>query len=80
MRRRFPSSIFMETNTVDISQIKVDAVVYLIQAMGHSMYYKCKNTSALQEARVIYYNGRSNLSSLLAVIDREMCLEGDLCT
>lgn len=74
LRRKFPSSIFMESNTANIAQVQVDAVVYLIQSMGHSMYYKCKNTPALQDAKVIYYNGRGNVISLLKVIENELLL------
>ena len=76
LRRKFPSSVFMESNTTNISQIQVDAVVYLIQAMGHSMYYKCKNTPALQNAKVIYYNGRGNTTTLLKLIETEWMLQG----
>ena len=72
LRRKFPSSVFMESNTANISQIQVDAIVYLIQAMGHSMYYKCKSAASLADAKVIYYNGRGNVISLLEVMEREM--------
>ena len=72
LRRKFPSSIFMESNTANISQIQVDAVVYLIQAMGHSMHYKCKSTAVLKDAKVIYFNGRGNVTSLLEVMEREL--------
>lgn len=72
LRRKFPSSIFMESNTANISQIQVDAVVYLIQSMSHSMFYKCKNTPALQKAKVVYFNGRRNLLSLFEAMEREM--------
>ena len=72
LRRKFPSSVFMESNTANISQIQVDAVVYLIQAMGHSMHYKCKSTAALKDAKIIYFNGRGNVASLLEVMEREL--------
>ena len=72
LRRKFPSSVFMESNTTNISQIQVDAVVYLIQSMGHSMYYKCKNTAALKDAKIIYFNGRGNVMSLLKVMESAM--------
>jgi len=72
LRGKFPSSVFMESNTTNISQIQVDAVVYLIQAMGHSMYYKCKSAAALKDAKIIYFNGRGNVMSLLEVMEREL--------
>lgn len=62
----------METNTTIVLQIQVDAVVYLIQAMGHSMYYKCKNTAAPRAAKIIYYNGSENVTSVFEVMEREM--------
>ena len=62
----------MESNTANISQVQVDTIVYLIQAMGHSMYYKCKNTLVLQSTKVIYYNGRGNIISLFETMEREL--------
>lgn len=72
LRKRFPNSIFMNTSTMNISQVQVDAVVYLIQAMGHSMYYKCKNIASLQNVKVVYFNGRKNMNALLEAIECEM--------
>ena len=72
LRQRFPSSLFMNANTMNLSQVQVDAVVYLVQALGHSIYYKCKNAQELKGAKAIHFNGRRNVEALLDTIRREM--------
>lgn len=37
LKKKFPNSVFMTENTDNISNINVDAVVYLIKCMSHSM-------------------------------------------
>lgn len=45
LRRCFPNSIFMQSENKNISDISVDAIVFLPQGMPHSMYHKVKNSS-----------------------------------
>ncbi len=59
LRRVFPGSTFMTANTDDISSIKVDAVVYLIKCMSHSMYYKVQNLYGASDVPIIRYNGKN---------------------
>lgn len=64
LKFRFPKSVFMENATTNISNIKVDYIVLITKAMGHSMYYKLQSTAALNNVPRIFYNGK-NFESLL---------------
>ena len=59
LRRTFPNSVFMETENTNIKSVAVDAVVLLIKAMSHKMYYKVKNTGALSLVPQIYCNSKN---------------------
>lgn len=59
LRRKFPNSIFMETENTNIKSVAVDAVVLLIKSMSHKMYYKVKNTGVLSDVPHIYCNSKS---------------------
>lgn len=67
LKFRFPKSVFMENATTNISNIKVDYIVLMTKAMGHSMYYKLQSTAALNNVPRIFYNGK-NFESLLNVM------------
>lgn len=71
LRRVFPGSIFMTANTDDISSISVDAVVYLIKCMSHSMYYKVQNLYGASDVPIIRYNG-NNLELLYQEMQKGM--------
>jgi len=71
LRRAFPGSVFMAANTDDISSISVDAVVYLIKCMSHSMYYKVQNLYGASDVPIIRYNGK-NLELLYQEMQRGM--------
>ncbi len=49
LKKDFPNSIFMDRDTLKISDIKVDAIILLIKFMSHSMYYKVKTSNNLIE-------------------------------
>ena len=59
LKRSFPNSIFMESETVNIKSLKVDAVVLLIRNMSHSMYYKVIQNGQLAGKPRIYCNSRN---------------------
>lgn len=45
LRRCFLNSIFMQSENKNISDISVNAIIFLTHGMSHSMYYKVKNSS-----------------------------------
>lgn len=59
LRKTFPNSVFMESETASIKSLKVDGVVLLIRNMSHSMYYKVMQNSQLAELPRIYCNSRN---------------------
>lgn len=64
IKHKFPNSIFMESETNNISGIEVDAVVMLIKWMSHSMFYKVKAISALSQSKIIMCNTK-NIDTIL---------------
>ena len=71
IKHKFPNSIFMESETNNISGIEVDAVVMLIKWMSHSMFYKVKATSALSQSKIIMCNTK-NIDTILQKIYDEL--------
>ncbi len=69
LKKKFPNSVFMTANTDDISNIKVDAVVYLLKCMSHTMYYKVQNLYGTSDVPIIRYNGK-NLELLYQEMQR----------
>lgn len=59
LKHDFPNSVFMDKETVDISGVKVDAVVMLIKAMSHSMFYKVKASKILNDVPCVMCNTKS---------------------
>ena len=59
LKHVFPNSVFMDKETVDISGVKVDAVVMLIKAMSHSMFYKVKASKILNDIPCVMCNMKS---------------------
>ena len=59
LKQTFPTSIFMETDTANIKNLKVDGIVFLIRNMGHSMYYKVMQNNQFAELPKIYCNSRN---------------------
>ena len=59
LRRRFPNSIFMDNESVSISNIKVDAVVMIIKYMSHGMYYKVCSSKVSKEVPIIHCNTKN---------------------
>lgn len=58
LKKIFPNSIFMTSNTTNIEGIRVDAVVYLTKSMKHSMYYKVASSKLVKTVPVVNYNGK----------------------
>ncbi len=71
IKKIFPNSIFMSEATKDLTNIQVDAVVFLISFISHSMYYKVKKSSLFEKSIVINFNGRS-FNKLLETLQKEM--------
>lgn len=71
IKHKFPNSVFMESETNNISGIEVDAVVMLIKWMSHSMFYKVKATSALSQSKIIMCNTK-NIDTILQKIYDEL--------
>lgn len=59
LKHKFPNSVFMNTDTTNISNIEVDAVVMLIRYMSHSMFYKVKASAILNNTICIKCNMKS---------------------
>lgn len=64
LKRKFPNSVFMESETANISNVEVDAVVMLIKWMSHSMFYKVKASRNLSEVKNIMCNTK-NIETIL---------------
>ena len=64
LKHRFPNSLFMETESYNLSQIDVDAIVMLIKWMSHSMFYKLKSSRKLSNTKIIMCNTK-NIDTIL---------------
>ena len=71
LRKAFPNSIFMESETANIKSLKVDGVVLLIRNMSHSMYYKVMQNSQLTALPRAYCNSR-NINNVYQAMLRSM--------
>lgn len=71
LKKKFPNSVFMTENTDNISNISVDAIVYLIKCMSHSMYYKVQNQYGASGMPIIRHNG-NNLELLYQEMQKVM--------
>lgn len=70
LKHAFPNSIFMNSETTDISNVKVDAIVMLIKWMSHSMFYKVKSANIIKEVPCILCNSK-NTKLIYAKMYRE---------
>ncbi len=68
---KLSNNVFMTENTDNINGINVDAVIYLIKCMSHSMYYKVQNQFGASGMPFIRYNG-NNLELLYQEMQRVM--------
>lgn len=64
LKHKFPNSVFMESETANISSVKVDAVVMLIRRMSHGMFFKVKTSGNLSDVKNIMCNTK-NIDSIL---------------
>lgn len=72
LKHQFPNSVFMNSESTNISGIKVDAVVMLIKWMSHGMYYKVKSSNILSEVPCIMCNSK-NRDIILQGIYNQIC-------
>ena len=49
LKKQFPDSIFMNTETMSLNGITVDGIVFLIKYMSHSLYYKVKSSKVYRD-------------------------------
>ena len=71
LKKNFPNSIFMESETANLKSLKVDGVVLLIRNMSHSMYYKVMQSNQFTELPLIYCNSR-NINNVYQAMLRGM--------
>ena len=71
LKRMFQKSVFMESETTNINSVKVDAVVFFIKHMGHSMYDKVTNRFRGSDIPFIYCNTK-NLNNVYADMYRSL--------
>lgn len=69
LKHRFPNSLFMETESFNLSQLDVDAIVMLIKWMSHSMFYKLKSSGNLSQTKTIMCNTKNIDTVLQKVYD-----------
>ena len=71
LKYKFPNSIFMESETMNLSGIEVDAVILLIKWMSHSMFYKIKSNGKMSKTKIIICNTK-NIETILQKMYNEM--------
>ncbi len=59
LKKTFPNSLFMETETFALKNIKADYIVMLVKYMSHSMFYKIKSVNALKDMPFIICNTKN---------------------
>lgn len=59
LKKVFSDSVFMTSETTNITQIEVDAVVMLTRWMSHSMFYKIKAAKKLDDVPTIMCNTKN---------------------
>lgn len=71
LKRKFPGSVFMETETKDVSAICVDAIVLLTKWMSHSMFYKVKNSKIFRKVPSVMCNTK-NINRIYYDMDKSL--------
>lgn len=71
LRKKFAGSILMESETTDISNISVDAIVFLTKWMSHAMFYKVKKSSIYQKVPSAMCNTK-NIDRILFDMERQL--------
>ena len=65
LKAMFPGSIYIEKSTAALTNIKVDAVVYLTKLLDHCLLEKVESYMKYKDVRSIYCN-QSNMDALLS--------------
>ena len=71
LKQSFPDSIYMTTSNFALDNVQVDAVVFLVKCLAHSMYYKAKTYATLTNTKMIYFNSH-NIDTLSKIIASEL--------
>ncbi|MDE6435051.1 MAG: hypothetical protein K2L07_12580 [Lachnospiraceae bacterium] len=73
LKKKFPNSIFMQSETANISKVSVDMIVFLTKWMSHSMYYKVKNSKIYQKVPSVMCNTK-NINRIYYDMDRQQAV------
>ena len=71
LKQSFLDSIYMTTSNFALDNVQVDAVVFLVKCLAHSMYYKAKTYATLTNTKMIYFNSH-NIDTLSKIIASEL--------
>lgn len=71
LKHKFPNSLFMETESFNLTGIEIDAIVMLIRWMSHGMFYKIKSAGNLSLTKIIMCNTK-NIDTILQKIYDEI--------
>lgn len=71
IKRRFPNSVFMTGESFNLNSVKVDAIVFVIRSMSHSMFNKVRSRFGNENIPTVSYNGR-NAERLYACMYKEL--------
>lgn len=74
LRRKFPGSVFMQSENTDISHISVDAIVFLTKWMSHAMFYKVKNSGIYQKVPSAMCNTK-NINRIFYDMERQLSFD-----
>jgi len=74
LKKKFPGSIFMQSENTDISDISVDAVVFLTKWMSHAMFYKVKKSRIYQKVPSAMCNTK-NIDRIFFDMESQLCLD-----
>lgn len=71
LKQSFPDSNYMTTSNFVLDNVQVDAVIFLVKCLSHSMYYKAKTYANLTNTKVIYFNNH-NIDTLSKIIAAQL--------
>lgn len=74
LRRKFPGSVFMQSENTDISNISVDAIIFLTKWMSHAMFYKVRNSGIYQKVPSAMCNTK-NINRIFYDMDRQLSFD-----
>lgn len=73
LKKKFPGSIFMETETKDISNIYVDGIVFLTKFMSHAIFYKVRSSKIFNKIPSANCNTK-NINRIYYDMDKQLAV------